>query len=213
MFKPISRYNIGMDSMANISDALVEASSMFKLFPIFSTAVSVYNASKNFIDKYNLNKLKSFLISLNDGLVKDDELNAYIQSLAVDKEMLNQETEYLLVLLERQLEYDKSAILAKFYLEYLKGKISWNEFLEYSAILERIILSDTSMLWVCNNSDGIRYEDTEDMASIFRLLALGLLYMPVKNTWGEVGRDETYKDFKPTITGRKFIEILNYRKV
>ena len=76
-------------------------------------------------------------------------------------------------------------------------------------ILERLILSDASALWQCNNSDGIRYEDSEDIASVFRLLALGLVYMPAKNTWGDVGRDDKYKDFKPTIVGRKFIEIMN----
>ena len=209
MFKGVSRYNKGMDSIANISDTLIEVSGLFKIFPVFSTAVSVYNASKNFIDKHNLNKLKSFLISLNDEMINDDELKAYIQSLVVDKEMLNQETEYLLVLLERQLEYDKSSILAKFYIEYLKKGISWDDFVEYSAILERLILSDVSTLWLCNNTDGIRYEDTEDVASVFRLLALGLVYMPAKDTWNEVGRGDGYMDFKPTIAGRKFSKILN----
>ena len=135
-----------MDSIANISDTFLEATGIFEIFPVFSTAVSIYKASKNFINKHNLNKLKNFLNSLNDGRIKDDELNAYIQSLAVDKEMLNQETEYLLVLLERQLEYDKSSILAKFYIEYLKKGISWEKFVEYSGILERIITSDFEVL-------------------------------------------------------------------
>ena len=150
MFKGINRYNdIGIECSANISDVILEVSGLFNIFPIFSTALSVYNASKNFIDKHNLNKLKNFLNNLNDGMVKDDELNAYVQSLAVNKEMLNQETEYLLVLLERQLEYDKSSLLAKFYIKYLKKEITWDKFVEYSGILERVIISDFVFMAFC----------------------------------------------------------------
>ena len=209
MFKGISRYNIGMEALATVSDTLLGASGLLKELPIINAAVVIYKTANNFINKHNLNKLNSFISSFNNGVLGNAELEAHIKSVLENKDVLNQEMEYVLVILERQLEYDKSAILAKFYLEYLKGKISWNEFVEYSAILERLILSDASALWQCNNSDGIRYEDTEDIASVFRLLALGLVYMPAKNTWGDVGRDDKYKDFKPTIVGRKFIEIMN----
>ena len=209
MFKGISRYNIGMEALATVSDTLLGASGLLKELPIINAAVVIYKTANNFINKHNLNKLNSFISSFNNGVLGNAELEAHIKSVLENKDVLNQEMEYVLVILERQLEYDKSAILAKFYLEYLKGKISWNEFVEYSAILERLILSDASALWQCNNSDGIRYEDTEDIASVFRLLALGLVYMPAKDTYGALGRKEGYFDFKPTIAGRKFSEILN----
>ena len=209
MLKGISRYEIGMESIATISDALLEASGLLKGLPIINTAVAFYTATNNFINKHNLNKLYGFINSFNNDLVNNAELEAHIKSLHKNKDVLNQEMEYVLVILERQLEYDKSSILAKFYLQYLKGEISWTEFVEYSAILERLILSDASALWQCNNSDGIRYEDTEDISSIFRLLALGLVYMGGFNTHGALARADGYVDFKPTISGRKFSEILN----
>ena len=209
MFKGVCRYDTGIESIAQMIDTVMNCLGVFKEVPIINTAIAAYKETQNLINKHNLIKLKNFIDSLNDGLVADEELKTHIQGLLVQKEVLNQEMEYVLVVLERQLEYNKSSILAKFYLKYLKGEISWTEFVEYSAILERLILSDASALWQCNNSDGIRYEDSEDIASVFRLLALGLVYMPAKNTWGDVGRDDKYKDFKPTIVGRKFIEIMN----
>ena len=55
-------------------------------------------------------------------------------------------TEYILVLIDRYVSYDKPKMLAKLYMAYFDGEIVWEEMIMYAEIIDRFILLDYNTL-------------------------------------------------------------------
>ena len=128
--------------------------------------------------------------------------------------------EYILILIDRYIGFDKPPMLAKLYLAYLNGEIIWEEFTMYAEVIDRFLLLDCRTLI----SDVTTFHTMRDSGSdvILRLVALGLLVEDRTITLTEAKKiikgetksasrmhsDSQKKTYKRTDFGRKLANIL-----
>ena len=85
---------------------------------------------------------------------------------------MHQKVEYILIILDRYIGFDKPQILAKIYLSYLGGKITWDDFARLSEVIDRFLPGDYFVL-TCPG-DAI-HANKNDLDAFLRLSALGLM--------------------------------------
>lgn len=152
-------------------DALVEEG-LFKEIPIVSTAAAVYRIGKSIREKHHVAKLISFLNEINNGIVDGEKREVYREKFATNEKFRNQELEYILILTDRYIGFDKPQMLAKLYLAYLDEIINWMTFIKYAECIDRFLPGDQLVL-DSTEIEKAQYNDNYDAVS--RLEALGLI--------------------------------------
>lgn len=152
-------------------DALVE-DGLFKDIPIVSTAVAVYRIGKSVREKHHVAKLISFLNEINNGITAAEKREEYRERFASNEKFQNQELEYILILTDRYIGFDKPQMLAKLYLAYLDERINWMTFIKYAECIDRFLPGDQLVL-DSTEIEKAQYNDNYDAVS--RLEALGLI--------------------------------------
>ena len=175
---------MGLDSV--LEDGLL------KDFPIASTVVALYKIGNSFKERHNLKKLYIFINEINKGIVSEEKLFEYKQKFESNEKFRNQEIEYLLVLLDRYVNYDKPQMLAKIYLAYLDGFLTWEELTMYAEVIDRFLLLDCGTL-VSNSVELVTFHN-KGAESVLRLVALGLMAEETSNSLFE----ETSRGFSVT---------------
>ena len=107
-------------------DSIMEEGALQEI-PILSTVISAYKIMGNIKERYNLRKLVVLLSEINVGIVNEEKREEYRDKIKNNSKFQNQQLEYLLVLIDRYIGYDKPKLLAKLYLAYLDEKITWEE--------------------------------------------------------------------------------------
>ena len=191
-------------------DAVME-DGVLRDIPIVSTAIALYKIGNSIKERYNLKKLLVFLNEINNGIVDEEKRADYQQKFQSNEKFRNQEIEYLLVLIDRYINYDKPRMLAKLYLAYLNDIIDWQELTVYAEVVDRFLPGDLQELQ--NGSQyNVHYQKASD--SLLRLVAMGFMVEHLKganfdNTCGSLSLpDLQQKDYEITVFGRKLIEIL-----
>ena len=156
---------VGLDAM--LDDGLL------KDVPFISTVVSLYNIVGNLNERYCLKKLAVFLNEINHNIVNEAKREEYIRKIKSDEKFRNKELEYILVLIDRYVSYEKPQMLAKLYLAYLDGIIIWEEMTMYAEVIDRFLLTDSNMLLSADGTVTI-YRNIGG-ESVLRLVALGLM--------------------------------------
>ena len=152
-------------------DAIIE-DGILKDIPLLSTAIAIYKIGNNIKDRHNLKKLIMFLNEINNGIVNEEKRLKYQQKFQSNEDFRNQEIEYLLILIDRYISYDKPKMLAKLYLAYLDNAINWTEFCQYTQTIDMFMPGDRDIL--LNDSDIVTHNHQID-SSIIRLASWGLL--------------------------------------
>ena len=160
-------------------DALIE-DGLFKDIPIVSTAVAVYRIGKSIRERHHIAKLISFLDEINKDIADGANREEYREKFTSNEKFRNQELEYIMILTDRYISFDKPRMLAKLYLAYLDGKIVWEEFTMYAEVIDRFLLLDCRMLTSDADQFIVPMKRTGDI--IQRLVALGLLVEDTKAT-------------------------------
>lgn len=200
-------------------DAVMEEG-ILKDIPIVSTAISLYKIGSSINERHNLKKLLIFLNELNNGILDEQKRKEYQQKFQSNEKFRNQEIEYLLVLIDRYISYDKSQMLAKLYLAYLDEKIIWDEFTMYAEVIDRFLPLDYRTLLSDVSVFHTLRDDGAD--SILRLVALGLMAEDRSMTLSEakkaikgdsrtaskMSNDSKKKKYKRTDFGRNLAAIL-----
>ena len=201
-------------------DALVE-DGILKDIPIVSTAVSIYRIGKSIRERHHVAKLISFLNEINKGIADEEKRQKYREKFCRNEKFRNQELEYILILVDRYISFDKPQMLAKLYLAYLDGEIIWEEFTMYAEVIDRFLLLDCRTL----TSDAERFIVPRGIVgseSILRLVALGLMAEVtntsafeehgngnISMTWETLSRSiSTDKTYRRTEFGEKLANIL-----
>lgn len=200
-------------------DALIE-DGLFKDIPIVSTAVSVYRIGKSIKERHHIAKLISFLDEMNKGIADGVKREEYREKFTSNEKFRNQELEYIMILTDRYISFDKPRMLAKLYLAYLDGKIIWEEFIMYAEVIDRFLLLDCRTLV----SEATTFHTLRDGSAdiILRLVALGLMVEDKSITVTEARKalkgetrsasqmsiDSKKKKYKRTDFGRKLADIL-----
>lgn len=103
-------------------DVLVE-DGLLKDIPVVSTAVAVYKIGKSIHERHHIAKLISFLNEINKGIADEEQRQKYREKFNGNEKFCNKELEYILILIDRYISFDKPQMLAKLYLAYLDGEI------------------------------------------------------------------------------------------
>lgn len=146
---------------------------LFKDIPLISTALSLYRIGRSVKERHYVKKLAQFISSLNNGVVDEDSRDYYKKKLEVGNKQRNHELEYIMILIDRYISYDKPDMLAKLYLAYLREDILWQEFAMYAEAIDRFLPGDCSLL--CSDADKFISRRNLGVEAILRLISLGLL--------------------------------------
>ena len=153
-------------------DSLLKDSAL-KDIPFISTAVSLYNIGVSIKDIHNIKKLAIFLEDLNKKILNTSDLEKYKARFKSNKKASEKELEYLLVILDRYVEYEKPKLLSEIYFAYLNKEINFNQLQAYSVVIDRLFPLDIPIL---KKADKGPIEISErNESQILRLSALGLL--------------------------------------
>ena len=164
-----------VDFCADISevgiDSLLE-DGLLKDIPFISTAIAVYRIGKSIRERQHIKKLAIFLDQINRGTTDTKRRHDYQEKFVNDDGFRNHELEYILVILDRYIGFEKPKMLAKVYLSYLNGAISWQLFAMYSEVIDRFLPGDFDVL--CSSAEFITIHD-EYSDILLRLMSVGLL--------------------------------------
>lgn len=170
---------------------------------------------KSVRDLYNLKKLESFIWALNNGTATSEEKEFFLKKLQENPKQTQHQLEYILVVLDRYLNEKKPKMLALLYLAYLRGEIKWDEFLNYSEIIDHLLVGDYSHL----AARDIFYVSGEEAIDAFqRLTSLGLLFekievpeMDLNDKTLHVRTSDRYgkniREFRRSTFGTKFVSL------
>lgn len=146
---------------------------ILKDIPFVSTVVAVYKIGHSLKELSFIKKLALFIQELNKGIVDDEKRQEYISQIKADTGKSQKVIEYLLLMLDRFVQLEKSQQLAKLCLSYFKLEINWLSFCQYSEVIERMFPGDIAYLDSVRLSD----KDRDDMAqcALQRLQGIGLI--------------------------------------
>lgn len=166
--------------LAEISEATLDSittDGFITNIPLISTVVSLYKIGNSIRERAFLKNLVAFIEELNRGIINEEERQLHIQKYCEDRKKREHELEYIILLIERQLEYTKSSLLAKFYLCYLNERISWDSFCVYAGIIDKVLMADINCVKEIYQNELITSNDIDATGedSIMRISSLGIL--------------------------------------
>lgn len=153
-------------------DAIMDEG-ILKNVPIVSTAIALYRIGNSIRERHSIKKLAIFIQQIHHACLDEAKRQEYRQNFVSDEKFRSQELEYILILIDRYLGFEKPRLLAKLYLAYLDGIIIWQEFTMYAEVIDRFLLLDCSTL-VSDASEVIVPRNMGE-ESVLRLVALGLM--------------------------------------
>ena len=201
------------DLLADIAEVTIDAfldEGLLKDIPFASAVLSVFKIGNSIKELSYKRKLALFIQKLNNGISDEREKQKYIRQIEEGGKKSKRQLEYILLMIDRFIQPEKSQQLAKLYLSYLRNDISWISLCQYSEVLDRLLPGDISCLDTSTLSD--KNIDELSKCTLQRLQGLGLI---VSNTvpgaydvHGNVIATRDDGTYSYTLFGRKFYQIL-----
>ena len=192
---------VGIDSFIN--------DGILKDIPIVKSIVSVLNIGKNVHDRNLLRQTLVFIKEFNSGNISKDKLVAYKSMIENNPKKCEEELGRILILLNNYIDTEKSIMLARLYRAYINKIINWNEFCEFSEIINRLFIQDIQILKGIKDKNIDIMNNREDEFRIERLYSLGLIglsFNPVTYDDLKNGHINSGRNISPL--GRKLCEII-----
>ena len=192
---------VGIDSFIN--------DGILKDIPIVKSIVSVLNIGKNVHDRNLLRQTLVFIKEFNSGNISKDKLVAYKTTIENNPKKCEEELGRVLILLNNYIDTEKSIMLARLYRAYINKIINWNEFCEFSEIINRLFIQDIQILKGIKDKNIDIMNNHEDEFRIERLYSLGLIglsFNPVTYDDLKNGHINSGRNISPL--GRKLCEII-----
>lgn len=182
---------------------------VLKDIPIVGSIATVFKFGKNIYDRNLLKQTLTFIEELNNGTVSEDKLIAYKSTIENNPKKCEEELERILLYLNNFMDKEKSIRLSKIFKAYIRTEITWDEFCEYSEIINRLFTQDISMLIGLERDTMCK----ADYYKIERLNSLGMIKVFSRNDFEkkimiEANNYTGYKFLKLNDYGRKFVEII-----
>ena len=134
-----------------------------------------YKAIHTIHDVHLRQKTKYFIIGFREGKLSDEEIDEYRNKMS-DGKVANRELGYVLVLLDRQIDLEKSLILGRAYRAFYMGEIAWEEFTELADALDRAFISDLMFLSRYGYNPDVLTEARKEKPHIIqRLQGIGIV--------------------------------------
>lgn len=151
--------NLGMSlvqsvSKAGVSDIAAEAAEialdsildegLLEEVPVLGWLKKTYNVLGTIRDRIFLKKVASFLSGTRN--ISEEEKHRFLESTEGDPENFKKVGESIVLLLERQEDFEKSLILGKVFARYVRGKIDYEQFLKLAKSIELAFIGDLRSL-------------------------------------------------------------------
>lgn len=203
----ISDYlEIGIDSLMN--------EGILKEIPIVNTIVGVLKIGKNVHDRNLLKQTLTFINEFNNNKISRDKLEQYKITIESNPKRSEEELGRILLLLNNFIDKEKSIMLAKIFKAYIEKIINWNEFCEYSEIINRLFIQDINLLNMIYDGRVTDTTNRGDLYRVERLNSLGIIEISFKSTRittingvQQENRQDSYLSMNSN--GRKFMNIIN----
>ena len=166
--------NESIEAISNLGEVALDCfidSDIVKEIPILNTVISLYKIGHSIWDAFYIKKLATFIDEINKNAIKNGSLEKYKKKMKDNSQKLKKEMEYILVLINRYIDYDKSIYLAKLYISYLENVIDWKAFIKYAQVIDQLFSEDLKVLLL----EGVVLSKRKDSDDVLRLSALGLL--------------------------------------
>lgn len=177
--------------------------------PIIKSIVSVLKMGKNVHDRNLLKQTLTFIKEFNSRNISKDKLVAYKSAIENNPKKGEEELGRVLILLNNYIDTEKSIMLARLYRAYINKIINWNEFCEFSEIINRLFIQDIQILKGIKDRNIDIMNNHEDEFRIERLYSLGLIglsFNPVTYDDLKNGHINSRRNISPL--GRKLCEIV-----
>lgn len=197
----ISEYTI--DNLIEMSDTLTD-------FPIIKTISATLKGFHNIYDRNLLKNTLVFIQELNSGEINRDKYIAYKTTLEHNPSKCEKELGRVVLILNNIIDVNKSKILAKLYKAYINKTLTWEEFCEYSEIVNRIFIEDMTILKdIYNGNITFISETNNENYRIYRLNSIGIIDIKLdKLTVAVIDGSKALKQLVSiNDTGKKFLEI------
>lgn len=160
------------DSLEFGIDACLD-DSILRDVPFVGAAFKLYSIGSKVHDKHCYIKLVSFIQSVNSGECTAAKIQERKVKFAEKASFRKQELEYILILIDRYIGFEKPQMLGKIYLAYLDGDLNWDDLTRYAEIVDRFLPGDYAFL-ASSTTKFITYANVGSEA-LLRLMALGLV--------------------------------------
>lgn len=163
----ISEYTI--DNLIEMSDTLTD-------FPIIKTISATLKGFHNIYDRNLLKNTLVFIQELNSGEINRDKYIAYKATLEHNPSKCEKELGRVVLILNNIINVNKSKMLAKLYKSYINKTLTWEEFCEYSEIINRIFMEDIKILKDVYEGNVTCIDETNnENYRIYRLNSIGII--------------------------------------
>ena len=154
---------------------------ILKDIPIVSSIVNGLKFAKNIYDRNLLKQTLAFINELNNGTISKDKLIAYKSTIENNPKECEKELGRVLLLLNNFIDKEKSIMLAKLFKAYVRQLINWNEFCEYSEIINRLFIQDFNLLQKIYIGEISDTASINDIYKVERLNSLGIIELSFKS--------------------------------
>lgn len=201
------------DTVADLTEVGLDAvmdDGVLKEIPLLSTVAGIYKIGHTIKERHTIKQLALFVTELNKGCVDKNKRNRILEKLNGNQQQSKQEIEYILVVLDSYLEYEKPKMLAKLYMAYLEQRIDWTQFSMYAALLKTLLLQDIKLLTSHNFKESPLVCMQMESAGWLRLLSAGFVYEQWVMRFNDgMKKNENFNvPYSITETGQKFIDIV-----
>lgn len=164
----------GIDIVEVGIDQIIENDAL-KEVPIVGTIVKLGKTAIAIRDRHFLKKTFIFIQQINNGSISKKVLDKHKIELELNSNKMKKELEYIIILIDRHIEYKKTVILANFYKCYIDKKIDWRDFKVLAEILDAISLYDIDTLKDINSKKFYKETDKVNKLALMRLSSHGLI--------------------------------------
>lgn len=197
--------DIGIDFLEIALDELTENETI-KEIPVVGTIVKLGKTAIAINDRRLIKKMLIFIQEVNSGNIPEEKLVEHCEKLKNNPKKKQKELEYVIAILDKQIEYEESKLFAKLYIAYLKQDITWEIFNCFSDLLDRLVLYDLDVLLEIYNIYSYDEKDDPDVAQMSRLNSLGLVQY-FNGTVVMIGNNKNIKG-RISCTGKLFCKVL-----
>ena len=185
---------------------------LFKDIPFVKNVISTFKLASNISKAVYVRNLFVFLQTIQNGTVTSKEREKHKNHFKKAK-TIKKELDYVLIYCNRLIETESVKYFGKLYLALLNERISFNEFIKFSAILEKLLPGDVEFLF-SNGYCSMQINFIDD--HFLRLVGTGLMKSITGRSVGpkfgyrvDIHEDSNYLTFIRTDFGNEFLSALD----
>jgi len=165
--------SISLDGIESLTDIIL-SNEIIEKIPIANVASAIIKTGEMIYNKNLLKQTTNFIESLNGQEVSKEKLEKYRKKFLNDDKKQKAELERVLLYLNKNIDIEKSRLLAKFYVAYVNEEIKWEKFCEFASVINQIFIDDLTIIYNIYKDEPVKVVIYESY-KISRLMAIGLL--------------------------------------